>query len=626
MEDSLYIYLKRKNWGAKLSKYTNKKYLRFMILVFFIACLLIFSCFFIITYPTVDRDDNADESLDEEIDDRISPLTNQGLTLEINRIRHRGLLEKIMKFGSSWRKKPIFYVVTTIDKEEYSSYEEYGFAYNSWDTIGQDFRIIKDVEEEQSTSQITITVIEQLKKGIFRKENIETENIQLVYDYRNGRWTGGDSFDDSDGYGHYVGNTFEIWFNIYQTDYDQDGIPYWAEVNVIKTDPRIDDSKLDPDGDGIPTSWEWKWNYDPKIWDDHVNLDPDIDGLENIEEYQMHKWFANPFSQDIYVEVDGMKKRGLLGKDHTLFEESKQIVIERFCLHGINIYIDNGWPGVSSNGGGEVLPHVKNIISWDSGIVLQYYKHNFADERKEVFRYILICYDSKPPGFCGNAEFNRFDTIVLELNIKTKLLTWLAFSQRTQRLMLASSMLHELGHSFGIGPNTIEGCDNNSFKNKFIPSKARSKYLSEWGNYKSVMNYYYIYEKNIVDFSDGSHGHNDQNDWEKFYLPFFQIEVDIVVDPFYYPITKRGVDENVGIKLEGWSFSEDLTQKYVVTISDWSPVNPIKCSWRVYIKTDEDVSLNDRNIRIYDKPIVPFSVWSLFKEGYLDEEGKINLS
>ena len=123
--------------------------------------------------------------------------------------------------------------------------------------------------------------------------------------------------------------------------YDQDGIPYWAEVNVIKTDPRIDDSKLDPDGDGIPTSWEWKWNYDPKIWDDHVNLDPDIDGLENIEEYQMHKWFANPFSQDIYVEVDGMKKRGLLGKDHTLFEESKQIVIERFCLHGINIYIDN---------------------------------------------------------------------------------------------------------------------------------------------------------------------------------------------------------------------------------------------------------------------------------------------
>ena len=40
-------------------------------------------------------------------------------------------------------------------------------------------------------------------------------------------------------------------------------------------------SDLDPDTDGIPSSWEWKWGYDPMVWDDHKNLDPDVDGLEN---------------------------------------------------------------------------------------------------------------------------------------------------------------------------------------------------------------------------------------------------------------------------------------------------------------------------------------------------------
>jgi len=123
--------------------------------------------------------------------------------------------------------------------------------------------------------------------------------------------------------------------------------------------------------------------------------------------------------------------------------------------------------------------------------------------------------------------------------------------------------------------------------------------------------------KKIVDFSDGSHGKNDQNDWETFYLPYFQIETNVVVDPFYYPITKEGIDENVSIKLEGWSYSKDLTEKYVATISDWSPIYPIKCSWSVYLKIDEDTSLSDRNIRVYAKPIVPFSIWTLFKEGYM---------
>lgn len=599
----------------------KKKRLVAILAIIVVICLLSSSYFLSIDLSSEEK--IIEESGEYEIDNRISPLTNQGLILEINRVRHRDLLDKIMKIGTSWRKKPTFYIITNIDDGEYSSYKEHGFTYNTWDTIGQEFRNIRDIEEEQSTSKITITIVEQVKKGIFRTQDIEKEKIEIIYDYRTGRWKGNDFFDDNDGYGHFVGETFEAWFNIYQTDYDEDSIPYWTELNILKTDPQVDDSKLDPDNDGIPTSWEWKWGYDPHIWDDHATLDPDIDGIENIEEYQMGKWFANPFQQDIYIEVDGMKKSGLFGKDYILYEETKQIIIERFCRHKINIYIDNGWPGVQTNGG-ELLPYDDKKISWKSGTILQYYKHHFPDEREKIFRYVLICGNSKPNAFCGNTEFNRFDTIVIAADINTKLRVWTAFTPRTQRTTLASVFLHELGHSLGIGPNTIAGCDNSSFKNRYLPSKSRTKYLEQWGNYKSVMNYFYLNNKKIVDLSDGSHGDNDQNDWEKIYLPFFQIEVDIVVDPFYYPITKDGVDENVSIELDGWNYSLNLTKKYEKTVTDWSPIDPVKCEWSIFVKIDDD-SLSNRNIRVYVKPIVPFSVWGLFKEGYLDSKGTINL-
>jgi hypothetical protein len=547
-----------------------------------------------------------EENIEYELDNRISPLTNQGLILEINRIRHRGLIDKIMKNGFSWRYPPQFYVITNIDDQEYSSYNEYGFTFKTWDTISQEFRIIKDVEEELKTSEIAITIVE---KGFIGLKNIEKEKLQLTYDYLTGRWTGDDDISDEDGYGHYIGETFEVWFNLYQTDYDHDGIPYWTEVNVLHTNPCVDDSKQDVDEDGVPTNWEWKWGYDPNIWDDHENLDPDIDGIENIEEYQMDKWFANPFSQDIYLEVDGMQKGGLFDNDHVLFEESQQIIIERFCQHGINVYIDNGWPGGPVNGGGELLPHIKRI-SWDSGMMLQYYNHYFPDDRRGIFRYLLMCHSGVFPmnAFSGNTEFNRFDTMAVGLHLYQKLLT-----PRTQRLLVAATVLHELGHTLSIAPYTIEGCDNISL----FDIREIRQYIEEWGNYKSVMNYLYVGSKKIIDFSDGTHGYNDQNDWEKFYLPFFQIENNIICEPgILPPATDKVVDENLSITLKGWEYNKAVTQKYSEDISGWSPVDPIKCNWSVYIKTEDNSFPSDRNLRIYCWPMVPISGWSLIKEGY----------
>ena len=226
---------------------------------------------------------------------------------------------------------------------------------------------MKDVKQETDKSEITIELYERVTSGLFgrRSNDILQETIHVTYDYRTGRWTGDDYLKDEDGLGHYLGENIELWFNIYQTDKDGDYIPYWIEQNVLKTDPRVSDLLKDPDSDGIPTTWEWRWGYDPFIWDNHEMLDPDIDGIQNTEEYIMEKYFSNPYQQDIYIETDGMVKNGILDIEHIWYEESNQIVIERFANMGINVYVDNGWHTGLTNNGGELLPHYKTI---DQGI------------------------------------------------------------------------------------------------------------------------------------------------------------------------------------------------------------------------------------------------------------------
>jgi len=467
-------------------------------------------------------------------DDRISPLTNQGLIFEIKRIRHRGLLEKIMGGGFSWRSPPSFYFVTNIDDQEYVSKNVRATAgaksetlFSMWDTMFLENKINRDAEEEQETSTLTLTLFERTKGGILGlgllgSTDTEKESISLTYNYRTGRWEGDDFFNDTDGYGHYLGDTFEVWFNVYQTDYDGDGIPYWTENNVLGTDPMIDDSILDPDQDGIPTDWEWRWGYDPFTFDNHTYLDPDVDGLENSEEYKMRKYFANPYHQDIYLEVDYMQKKNFFDEPHELYEETRQIMTERYAQHNICIYIDNGWP----NGGGGDYVRYYDTVSQDSGMMLQFYENHFADDRKGIFRYALI---ANKAGFCHPSKYNRYDTMAVgtEYNLMFTFLRK-SFFGRGKRLGQASDLMHELGHSLGIGPWNVGGNDNGTYNNG---REAKEQYLQEWGNYKSVMNYYYIWDYSVVDYSDGSHGEGDVSDWDLFDLTFFQQDAKVVEDP-----------------------------------------------------------------------------------------------
>ena len=545
----------------KNNSLVNKKSIKMLAILIVVAILI--SGLYVLLLPKQPHTEKREEVIDEDTsDNRISPLTDQALFFEIKRIRRRGLEEEMRKFGRDLPKPNPYYVVLNIDGKEYDgskieSVQGSGSGtITDWDTGYGYGKIIKDADEEQEISEITFKIMEIKSKGIlFFKRNVpvELESLHLVYDYRTGRWEGDDYFNDSDGYGHYFGENCEIWFDIHQTDYDEDGIPYWTEVNILGTDPKVDDSKLDPDNDGVPTSWEWKWGYDPFSPENHTQLDPDVDGLSNVVEYKLEKWLANPFYKDIFIEVDGMKGSGKR-KDLPYYmfpEESQEMLMDKFARHAITVHIDDGCMG----GGGELLPFVESI-SQESGMMQKFYKYHFADDRKGIFHYAVIAYAS---GFCHPQSYgNRYDAFTISGSKEVFSRVFMPypryrFNPRTFYIWMASLFMHELGHSLGLMPAPwyCGGIDNISMVPGRLPDnmsfiekmKARNHAIEYWANYVSCMNYGNSggplkgilkpsYAWMVLDYSDGTHGEHDYDDWSHIDLTYFQKSAPFVEDSF----------------------------------------------------------------------------------------------
>ncbi len=588
-----------------------------------ITCLILVGVYFILYFNQIEEVEETEPL--PEIDDRISPLTNQGLTIEILRIRHRGILDEVFKMSYRWKDPPVSYWITNVDGKECNSLGNVGYGssgvFTEWDTLLKECRVNYKVEDEQLTSNVIIEIVVQEKQGlIFKKTNdVVKENIHITYDYKTGRWTGDDYLKDSDGYGHYLGSNCEVWFNIYQADYDHDGIPYWTEVNILNTDPMVDDSVLDPDEDGIPTSWEWKWGYNPYVWDDHKNLDPDIDGIENIEEYMMREWFANPYQPDIFIESDGMKKKNIFDLTHEFHNDSQQMIIERFAEHGINVYIDNGWPDGPINGGGEKLPFIDRIDEVAGGQVAGFYNHHFADERKGIFRYIII---GNRLGWNTPCEYNKYDTILVFSGRIPIIKNFFAVTARLKSILLAKAVLHEIGHSIGLMPYTFPGNDIMPPVGIRYPNMPEDEYRNYMEQYHSIMNYYYIYrDRKLVDYSDGSNGSPyDQDDWLNIFLPTFQLDSIAIEDPTMETFEDfELMEDEIYPEIQGWSYDENLTERYHDTF-EGLVYSDLGIDNDFYILLSNQDS--DTNIRVYVRPdIEPFPVvqsWTLVAEGYYD--------
>jgi len=202
------------------------------------------------------------------------------------------------------------------------------------------------------------------------------------------------------------------------------------------------------------------------------------------------------------------------------------MMVDKFSDHDITVHIDDGWPGGAINGGGEYLEYIEEYIGPLSGIGSEFYKYHFPDERKGSFRYVFMCHSG---GWCFAQDYKLWsDVISIPSNFKFYLTVYFpsALTPRLQRIAMAVSVMHELGHSLSLNPSYHEGIDNASQVGRNNLSlleklKVRQEAIVYWDSYESCMNYN-KFGRYMLDYSDGSNGEHDADDWDHIDLTYFQ--------------------------------------------------------------------------------------------------------
>jgi len=263
----------------------------------------------------------------------------------------------------------------------------------------------------------------------------------------------------------------------------------------------------DSDDDGIPDWWEIKWGFNPLSWDDHNNLDPDGDALNNIEECYTDAYGSNPFYKDIFVEIDWIKATApsVTNKPRNkLIQE----LINIFSINQISLHVDTG-----KFGGGEEILGIDSSEGFSFPKLRDLYWDYFLDTslvnpRKGIFHYGLIC-DYGPDLNFPFIGWDNFDSFLISAQ-------WLddtnPYYEREK--FIIGGTVHQLGGTLGLFVETHKGNDN---LGSSIPFTVQ---WLKYRNYKSCMNYYYKYR--ILSFSDGSNGHGDFDDWSNLNFRFFK--------------------------------------------------------------------------------------------------------
>jgi nitrous oxidase accessory protein NosD len=260
----------------------------------------------------------------------------------------------------------------------------------------------------------------------------------------------------------------------------------------------------DSDNDQVPDWWEEKWGYNPQAWDDHKNLDPDMDALNNIEECYTDIYGSNPFHQDIFLEFDWTISKNQENTNKPSAEKITEM-IQRFIDHNITLHIDTG-----QLEGGEEIPY---FPAYNYDILLNLYwdyflHNNINNPRKGIFHYGIISDIGPGPGFSFIGWYHHDSFCISAQTLADGNPQW------TREQLIIKGSMHELGHTLGLFADDHNGNDNRG--------AVKPWYKDYWlfRNYKSCMNYRYTWQ--ILDYSDGTHGTGDYNDWGMLDLQFFK--------------------------------------------------------------------------------------------------------
>jgi len=279
---------------------------------------------------------------------------------------------------------------------------------------------------------------------------------------------------------------------------------YMDDKTSVDIKKQIELPDNDTDSDSVPDWWEIKYEYDPESWDNHTHLDPDNDGLNNIEECFTDQWDSDPFHKDIFLEIDWTEPQNPVDPTNKPPDDLIEQLITIFAEHEITLHVDTG-----ELGGGEELSYMSCFSFADlRDLYWNYFLHNdLNNPRKGIFHYGLIC-DYGPDLNFPFVGWDNLDSFLISAQWMHEKMPYF-----TRERLIVGGTAHQLGSSLGLLAEVHGGNDN---------LEAMKSFTIQWlkyRNYKSCMNYYYKYR--IFSYSDGTHGWGDFDDWEHLDFSFF---------------------------------------------------------------------------------------------------------
>jgi hypothetical protein len=275
----------------------------------------------------------------------------------------------------------------------------------------------------------------------------------------------------------------------------------------------------DLDGDGLIKSQEDTQGTS------NSQKDSDGDGLNDLIESQWYPQrddvfcgtsctYPDPLAKDLYVEIDWMKN----SSNRTFKPSSTQItfVENMFDDNGINLHVDTGQFG----GGNELSTYTHTLprttttgqtdfLDYKNGNSSESISANFSPDRNLIWRYMIYGYNYAE----STSSSGWSETMGDDLFISGGLIEDMTGLVNTDRA-IANTIAHELGHTICLSDEQI-----------YVEQPAECVFfgidndddIALLEDYFSVMNYRYqltdIDDMGVVDYSDGSNGLNDHDDW-----------------------------------------------------------------------------------------------------------------
>nr|WP_282594651.1 hypothetical protein [Halomarina salina] len=249
-----------------------------------------------------------------------------------------------------------------------------------------------------------------------------------------------------------------------RADTDNDGLDDGAE-QAAGSDPTV----ADTDEDGLTDGREADLGTDPTATD--TDGDGFGDGEEVLEEERLPD--ADPLRKDVYVEVDYQAGA-------TISDEERHRIVESYADAPV------------SNPSGERGIALHLVVDEQVGGDSPVYWNGRRGDWNDLGDFYYDRFDNYGAGYHYAVVVDELDDDrTIGLGAEGVMLV-----EDHPRAETGSTLMHELGHSLGIGSDTFTGVD------------SRERSVAE---YPSVMNY--NADNDFYGYSDGSSGDGDFDDW-----------------------------------------------------------------------------------------------------------------